>query len=666
MKDNILASDKVLYRGHSVAGVAAANSHVAEAALGLIEVQYEILPAVLTAPEGMMEDAPILHTNLMTDDNGIRSDKASNIASHFQHKLGNLEQGYQLADVVVERVFDTKTVHQGYIEPHNTTAYWNMDGRVTIWCSTQGPFEVRDITAEVLGLDVSDVRVIPMEIGGGFGGKFDPYGDPVAALLSKKSGHPVKIVMSRAEDFESTGPSPGSHIKVSMGATNEGKLVAAQASLAYEAGAYLGSPVDAGAICIFAAYDIPNVVIDGYDVVVNKPKTSAYRAPGATNAVFASETVIDELAEKLGIDPLEFRLQNAAQEGTRRADGPSYPRIGCLEVLQATKHHPHFNAPLTGPNKGRGYAIAYWMNGGGPSACTIKVNADGTVNLSEGSPDMGGTRVSVAMQAAEVLGIPVEDVIPAVIDTDSIGYTSGTGGSSVTFKTGKAAVDAAMDVRRQFIQRAARIWEVDSDSVEFDSGIVRSKLAPKLSMTFREVAKRLDDLEGPVVGSATVDGSGAGGAFASCIVDVEVDVETGKVDILRFTIVQDVGKAIHPSYVEGQLQGGSVQGIGWGLNEEYYMTSDGVMMNNSLLDYRMPICLDVPFIDTKIVEVPNPGHPFGVRGVGEVSIVPPAAAIANAIYRAIGVRLANLPMKPGVIMESIQWLDSHSKYRTEV
>ncbi len=528
-----------------------------------------------------------------------------------------------------------------------------MDGRITIWCSTQGPFEVRDTTAQVLGLSVSDVRVIPMEIGGGFGGKFDPYGDPVAALLSKKSGHPVKVVMSRAEDLESTGPTPGSYTRVKLGATKEGMLVAAQASLAYEAGAYPGSPVDAGAICIFAAYNIPNVVIDGFDVVVNKPKTSAYRAPGATNAVFASESVIDELAEELGLDSLEFRLQNAAHEGTRRADGLRYPRIGCLEVLQATKDHPHFNSPLVGPNRGRGIAVAYWMNGGGPSACTIKVNADGTVNLSEGSPDIGGTRVSVAMQAAEVLGIPVEDVIPAVMDTDSIGYTSGTGGSSVTFKTGKAAVDAAMDVRHQLIERAARIWDVAPDSVEFESGKVRSKSAPELSMTIREVAKVLDNLEGPVVGSATVDGGGAGGAFASCIVDVEIDPETGKVDVLKFTVVQDVGKAIHPSYVEGQMQGGSVQGIGWALNEEYYMSSEGSLMNNSLLDYRMPICLDLPLIDTVIVEVPNPRHPFGVRGVGEVSIVPPPAAIANAIYKAIGVRMNKLPMKPGAVMESI-------------
>ena len=653
LRDNILASDKVLYKGQPVAAVAAASPHVAEEALDLIEVEYEVLLPVLTAPDGMKDDAPLLNSNMKTDDVGNRTDKASNVASHFQHRLGNIEKGFQDADVVIEREFDTKTVHQGYIEPHNATAYWSMDGRVTIWCSTQGSFEVRDASALALGLNVSDIRVVPMEIGGGFGGKFEPYGDPVAALLSRKTGHPVKIVMTRAEDLESTGPTPGSYIKVKMGATKDGKIVAAQAYLAYEAGAYPGSPVDAGAICVFAAYDIPNVMIDGFDVVVNKPKTAAYRAPGATNAAFASETVIDELAEKLGLDSLEFRMLNAAHEGTRRADGPAHPRIGCKEVMEAIKDHPHYKDPLEGANRGRGIAVAYWMNGGGPSSCTIKVNADGTVNLNEGSPDIGGTRTSVAMQAAEVLGIPAEDVIPAVLDTDSIGYTSGTGGSSVTFKTGKSAHDAAEDVKRQMIERAARIWDVESESVEFEGGILRSKSDPELTMTFGELAKRLDDLEGPLVGSATTDGGGAGGAFAGCIVDVEVDPETGKVDILRFTMVQDAGKAIHPSYVEGQMQGGSVQGIGWALNEEYYMSASGQMMNSSLLDYRMPISLDLPMIDTVIVEVPNPRHPFGVRGVGEVSIVPPPAAIANAIYRAIGVRMDKLPMNPGAVMESI-------------
>ena len=659
MRDNVLASDKVLYKGHPVAGVAANNQHIAEQALDLIEVQYEIIEPSLTAQDAIRTNAPILLDDLRTKEFGQEADTVSNVANHYQHSIGDIQDAFSKADVTVEGEFNTKTVHQGYLEPHNTTALWNKDGRITIWRSTQGQFEVRDATARILDIDVSRVKVVPMEIGGGFGGKFDPYNDPVAALLSRKSGQPVKIVMTRSEDLEGTGPTPGSHIKLRLGAMQSGKIICAEAYLAYEAGAYPGSPVDAGSTCILAAYDIPNILIDGFDVVVNKPKTAAYRAPGATNAAFATETLIDQLAEKLDMDPIEIRLMNSAKEGSRRPDGIQYGKIGSIEVLNTIKRHPHLSAPLLGENEGRGVAIGYWMNGGGPSSCTIKVNSDGTVSLNEGSPDIGGTRLSVAMQAAEVLGIPVEDVNSSVLDTDSIGYTSGTGGSSVTFKTGRAAYEAAKNVKNQMIRRAARFWDVDPTYValingKFICGIDHAS-NPEQWMTFRELASKLDESEGPVVGSATINGSGEGGAFAGCIVDVKVDTETGKVDILRFTAIQDVGKAIHPSYVEGQMQGGSVQGIGWALNEEYFMSDTGTMMNSSLLDYRMPITLDLPMIDTEIVEVPNPRHPFGVRGVGEVSIVPPPAAIANAIYNAVGIRMNNLPMNPGAIMDSI-WL----------
>ena len=653
LRSNSMAIDKVHYKGQPVAGVAAVNVHVAEEACKLIEVEYEVLPVVTSVLDAMKDDAPLLHEDQMTERFGEETDKASNIARHFQHKLGDLDAGFLEADSVIEREFHTATVHQGYLEPHNATVFWNQDGRVTIWCSTQGPFEVRDATASILGLEVSDVKLVPMEIGGGFGGKFAAYLDPVAALLSKKTGHPVKMVMNRTEAFESTGPTPGSYVKVKMGATKEGKLVAAQAYLAYEAGAFPGSPVGAAATCVFAAYDIPNVLVDGLDVTVNKPKTDAYRAPGATNAAFATETVVDELAERLGIEPLELRQMNAAREGTRRADGPVCPRIGCVEVLDAMRDHPHFSAPLEGPNRGRGVAVGFWMNGSGPSACTIRINADGTLYLSEGSPDIGGTRASVAIQAAEVLGIPAEDVHPAVVDTDSVGYTSGTGGSSVTYKTGWAAYEAAQDVKRQMVVRASTIWDVDADSVELADGVFQSKADPELKMSFKELAGQLGDTGGHIVGSSAVHPTAAGAAFAGNIVDVEVDPDTGKVTILRFTVVQDAGKAIHPSYVEGQMQGGSVQGIGWALNEEYYMGDDGQMHNPSLLDYRMPVSLDLPMIDTVIVEVPNPGHPYGVRGVGEVNIVAPPAALANAIYRAVGVRMDRLPMKPGAVAEAI-------------
>jgi CO/xanthine dehydrogenase Mo-binding subunit len=402
------------------------------------------------------------------------------------------------------------------------------------------------------------------------------------------------------------------------------------------------------------------VVIDGYDVVVNKPATSAYRAPGATNGAFAAETVIDEICEELGVDPLDFRLKNSAKEGTRRADGPIFPRVGHEECVQAAKAHPHWNTPLEGPNRGRGVASGFWFNGGGTSTVVASVNSDGSVSLNEGSPDIGGTRTSIAMQLAEVLGISAEDVIPQVMDTDSIGHTDGTGGSRTTFATGWAGYSAAQDVKRLMIERAAKHWEIDEKDVTFDDGVFTSSKAPDAPLTFKELAATLRRTGGPVVGRATVSPSGAGPAYAVVMVDVEVDPDTGKVDILRATIVQDAGKAIHPSYVEGQLQGGVAQGIGWALNEEYFYNQDGTLANASLLDYRMPTCLDLPMIDAVIVEVPNPGHPFGVRGVGEVPIVPPPAAVANAIYGATGVRMRDLPMSPGRVLENIWKADDSS------
>lgn len=657
IRGNILASGKVLYKGHAVAAVAAANIHVAEEAVGLIEVEYEPLPCVLTAPDGMKAagDA-ILHHDLETKEFGEKTGRISNVAEHFQFTMGDAAAGFAEADLIVERTFDTATVHQGYIEPHTATALWNNDGRVHVWCSTQGSFVVRDATACVLDLPVSRVKVTPMEIGGGFGGKIPVYLEPVAAILSKKTGRPVKITMSRKDVFEGSGPTPGSHIRVKVGVRKDGTIVAADSTLAYEAGAYPGAMVGPGAMCVFAAYDIANVTIDGYDVVVNKPSTAAYRAPGATNAAFATESVLDEIAGKLGIDPIELRLKNAAKEGTRRADGPKYRKIGCVEVLEAMKASEHYQSELSGPNRGRGVAIGYWFNVGLPSSVNISVNADGTVNLVEGSTDIGGTRTSIAMQAAEVLGIGAEDVRPTVVDTDSVGFTGVTGGSRTTYATGWAAYEAATDVINQMKERAAKIWETGVGSVDVKNGVFSSN---GHSLTFAELSAKLGDTGGPVLGRGSVNPKSAGGSFAGVIVDVEVDPETGKTTILRFTSVQDAGKAIHPSYVEGQMQGGSVQGIGWALNEEYYMNAEGSMTNSSLLDYRMPTALDLPMIETIIVEVPNPNHPFGVRGVGEANIVPPPGAIANAIAHAVGVRMTRLPMNPPAVMQAI-W-DSQKK-----
>ena len=659
---NVMAREKALYRGHAIAAIAAASPHLAEEALALIDVDYEVLPAVLNAEEALQPDAPLLHERLVTMDSpamrpggwGDRAEPVTNLANRFEFRLGDLDQGFAAADAVAEREFHTRPVHQGYIEPHAATAQWNTDDTVTIWCSSQGHFALRDHTSTILGMPVSKVKIIPMEIGGGFGGKGmgGCYLEPVVAALSRKTGRPVKIAMTRNEVFLGTGPAPATHMKVKVGATNDGRITAAEAHLTYEAGAFPGSPVASACRTMFAPYAIPNGWIEGLDVVVNTQKSAAYRAPGSPTAAFAAETVLDELCEKIGMDPVEFRLINAAQEGTRQITGPVFRKIGFLEMCQAAQQHPHLATPIAGKRQGRGVAAGCWMNGTGPASAVASVNPDGTVSLVEGSPDIGGSRAAMAMHIAEVLGIAAEEVKPSIADTDSIGYSSGAGGSGVTFKMGTAVYQAAEDIKRQMVERAAKIWEVAADDVEYSKGLLSHKADSELRMTFNQLARRLNGSGGPIVGRATANPPGVGNAFGLHIVDVEVDADTGKVDILRYTALQDAGKAIHPSYVEGQIQGGAVQGIGWALNEEYYTDPAGLMVNSSFLDYRMPTSLDLPMIDTVIVEVANPGHPLGVRGVGEVSLVPPMAAIANAIYDAVGLRLADLPMNSANFLEA--------------
>ena len=330
--------------------------------------------------------------------------------------------------------------------------------------------------------------------------------------------------------------------------------------------------------------------------------------------------------------------------------------IGTISLIPQVVDAVGDRVPVLGAggiSDGRGVAAAFWVNGTGPACATASVNGDGTVSLTEGSPDIGGGRVSMAIQMAEVLGIPAEDVHPSVGDTDAVGYTSLTAGSGATFKSGWASYEAAHDIKQQMIERAARIWEIDVKDVEFKEGVASHKSDPELKLNFKQIAARLNSTGGPIVGRGNVNPAGVGNAFAVHIVDVEVDPDTGKVDILRYTALQDVGKAVHPSYVEGQLQGGVAQGIGWALNEEYVYNDSGEMSNSSFLDYRMPTSLDLPMIDTVIVEVANPGHPFGVRGVGEVCIVPPMGAVANAIHNAAGVRMDVLPMSPANVLEAL-------------
>ncbi len=655
MSGNVLARDKVLYTGHAIAAVAATSPHIAEEAVRLIRVEFEELPPVLDVRKAMEPDAPLLHENVFTDTAGEKSSRPSNVAAHLIFEEGDIEAGFARAVHVVEREFQTATVHQGYIEPHAAVAEWRADGQLTIWCSTQGAFPVRTQVSQILQHPASQIKVVPTEIGGGFGGKINVYLEPVAALLSRKTGRPVKMTMSRSEVLMGTGPTPGSYMRVKMGVDAEGKITAAQAYLAFEAGGYPGSPIGAGCMTVFAPYRLENVRIDGFDVLVNKPKAAAYRAPGAPQAEFAAEVVVDDLCRELGMDPLEFRLKNGAKEGDWRAAGPPYARVGNLECVEAALASPHWKTRLekVGPDgklRGRGVASGYWFNVGLMSSATGRLNPDGTVTLLEGSTDIGGTRASIAMQFAEAFGVEYTAVHPQVVDTESVGYTEVTGGSRTTFATGYAAYELAQVLKERVKEGLAGQWEVPLETVRFDAGTFS---ADGKHATVAEAAKLLNEASIQVQAAVTVNPTGHGGAFATHIADVEVDPETGKVEVTRYTAVQDAGTAIHPSYVEGQMQGGVVQGIGWALHEEYYYNPQGQMRNASFLDYRIPTALDVPLIDTIIVEIPNPGHPYGVRGVGEVPIIPPCAAIANAICDAIGVRLTDLPMSPARVCAAL-------------
>ncbi len=653
----IMASDKVIFRGQPLVAVAAIDANTAKEALKLVEVEYEVLKPVINVHEAMAADAPLVLEDLTGDHLGEKVSN-TNVAEHFLHEFGDVNAGFSNASTIVEHEYDLSTVHQGYIEPHNATAIWNRNNHNTIWTSTQVSFSARRQTAGLLVVPESSVKVVPLEIGGGFGGKIPVYLEPIAAVLSKKCGRPVKLLMDRASVFESTGPTPGAWVRVKMGVDESGRITAGEADIRFEAGAFPGSPVGAAAKCVFACYDIPNTKVDGYDVIVNKTKTAAYRAPGATQAAFAVETIVDEICEKIGMDRLEFRLLNASHEGTRRSDGPRFPRIGNIEVVEAAKASPHWKTPLTregkgGRKRGRGFASGYWFNVGLKSSVSMSLNDDGTVALVEGSTDIGGTRASIAMQAAEVLGVNAEDVLPTVVDTDSVGFTDVTGGSRVCFATGAAACAAAQNLIKEMCKRAAMIWEIAEGDVKFEDGNFFAKSNPALKLSFKQLAGRIEDTGGPVTATASVNMEDDRGGFGAHIVDLEIDPDTGKTDVVRYTVVQDAGKAIHPAYVEGQMQGGAVQGVGWALNEEYFMDDSGAMKNSSFLDYRLPTSLDLPPIETIIVEVANPDHPFGVRGVGETPIVPPVGAIANAIYDAVGIRLCNSPMNPGRILEAL-------------
>jgi CO/xanthine dehydrogenase Mo-binding subunit len=655
MTRNAMAREKALYDGHPVAAVAATSESIAKAALKLIKVEYQPLPHVIDPVEAMKPDAPILHDHVRTK--GVKgADKPSNVIERHELNMGDAEAGFAEADVIVEREFDTKPMHQGYIEPQACVASTDEGGQIELWCCTQAPWVFRDRLSNILKIETAKIRVQQSEMGGGFGGKTGFYPEPIAIQLSRKAKRPVKIMLTRNEVFRATGPVSGTKSRIKMGCKKDGTITAAEAELFFQTGCFTGSAFTNAPQAMFTRYALKNVKTTSYEIVSNRPKVNSFRAPCVPQIVFGVEGVISELAAKIGMDGIDFRLKNAAVEGYKTIYGDVFGPIGFVQTLEAAKKCDHYTSPVP-EGQGRGIAAGFWFNRGGETAATLNIGIDGSVTLILGTTDVAGSRISISMMAAEELGIPVDKVRAVMADTHSLGFNRVTAGSRTTFSTGMVIIDSARKAIGELSRRAAGIWGVPEDAVTFEDGFCKpasSNVGSFEPLSIAQITAKTMASHGAVAGHSEMNVTGAGPGFGLHIVDVAVDKETGRVDVKRYTVVEDAGKAIHRLQVEGQFQGGAVQGIGWALNEEYYYGEDGRMQNPSFLDYRMPVASDVPMIDTEIVEIPNPRHPYGLRGVGEVPVVPTMAAIANAVGQVIGVRPQSLPMSPPKILKLIE------------
>ncbi len=649
----VMAREKALFVGHAVAAVAATSPQVAEDALDLIRVEYEPLEPVEDAESAMRPDAPVIHSHLFTMSLGERATTPSNVAERIELGWGDVEKGFAEADAVVEGTYRTRMVHQGYIEPDAATVWIDPDGMVNIWSSSQSQFGVRNQVSAILGIPQNKIRAIAAEIGGGFGGKLQVRLEPLCVLLVRKARRPVRMSMTRAEVLQATGPGAPSVAHVKLGATKDGRLTAARVTFIMDAGCFPGSPVAAAASGGLAPYRLPHMKVEGFDVVTNKPKVQAYRAPGSTQAAFAIEQGMDALAEKLGIDPLQLRIKNATEEGDRLPNGQPLPRVGYKQILEQVSKHPAWTTPLKGPNRGRGLAVSYWRGATFTSACHVILNKDATLELVAGAVDLTGTRTTMAQVAAEEIGLSMDEVHSTVGDTSNSGFSDASDGSRIAYTMSTAVHAACQDIIAQLKQRAAEKLKVDAKLIDYANKVFVVKDVPEKRVTLAELAEASYAGRGTIIGKGVAAGMKFAPAFGAHVADVEIDTETGKAKVLRYTAFHEVGCALNPNQVEGQIQGGAVQGIGWGFFEEYVFDK-GVMKNPTLLDYRLPTALDVPLIETDIIEVPAPEGPYGVRGVGEIPIGPPPAALANAVYRAIGIRLTELPMNPERVFWAIK------------
>ena len=626
----------VRYPGQKVAAVAADNRHIAQEAVRLIEVAYDPLPGVFDPIEAMGADAPEVRPSRMAG--------RKNVCAYHCKTRGDVQRGFELADVVIEQTYRVSTAHQAYLEPHGCVARFDHSGDLTVWTSIQGQFTARAALSELLDMPLSKVHVHTFEIGGAFGGKTALIMEPIAAALSRTTRAPVKMVMSRREELMDSHPGPGCVIHVKTGAKTDGTLVAEWAEIIYDTGASAGAP--AGNFDrTRGLYRIPHFEYEIYSVYTNKLVPGAYRAPGALELTFAFESQLDALAHALAIDPIDLRLKNAVEEGDLTVDGKRYPAIGLRASLCLAKDYVAGLAPM--PGRGIGIASGKWMNAVGSSGVALMLNEDGSASLTSGAVDLTGVNTALAQVVAEELGIPVAQVFVKTRGTDAAPYAAVSGGSRTTYGMSLATRQAALRLKEELRRFAAEVMEASPDDLEVAEGAVQPRDGSRAGLSIGELARRATQaVRGPFAVTGTVSNPTwlvDSHIFMTLVAEVDVDRYTGQISVAKISSFQDVGFPLNPMLVEGQIEGGIVQGLGWGLLEGLVF-ADGVVLNDGFLDYRIPTALDAPELNPVLIQVPSPAGPYGIKGVGEPSMVATPAALANAVFDAVGTRILETPL----------------------
>ena len=654
MDRRIMARDEVFYIGEPVAAVAADDETIAQEAVELIRVEYQDLDNVVEPLQALEPGASLVHPDL-TSFTGFGFAMGGNNCTMLDADRGDVDAAFQQADRIFEETYHSQAISQGFLEPMACVAHQEANGRLTIWASTQGPYQVRAQLASVLDISLSSIKVIAMEMGGGFGAKLRLALEGFPALLAIKTGRPVKLVSTREEVFTLNGPRLATNIYLKTGVMDAGRIVAREAYSVFDVGAYMGAGPNAGVGHALGPYSIPNFRLRSFGVYTNKIYVGSYRASGVADMTFAVESHMDSIAHGIGIDPLELRIQNAIKQGDTTATGARLPRNGLMDTLMAVKEKLGLPKKMEG-GRGVGIALAEWRSGSGPSTASISVNEDGTISLLTGSVDISGSDTSLAQIAAESLGVTLDQVIVAKRDTDMAPFTGPSGGSRIVYSQGKAVEMAAEDAREKLYAVAAERLGVPAGALACGDGRVYVQDNPPQGLTLSQVARQsLTYRGGPIIGLASLSSMAFAPVFATQGAEVLVDRETGHVKVTRYVQAQDVGVAINPMGVEGQLEGGAVQGIGRALSEEILIDPDtGRVRNPSLSTYLMPLALDMPEIETVLVSVPSEDGPFGARAVAEPPGFGPPAAIANAIYDAVGVRIKTLPLSAERVLAALQ------------